>query len=487
MCRRGRPEARPLRKGSSGKVALYAHGVALTGDAVLAHLHEDFAQVINAFRLGLGFHFGRAPHVDAVISHGDGARPGIAVDCFAQRIRQIALFCGIVHHRELKYIMVSVAFKAFDHFKFGKLQNTDPAFHSFSIHGCQHHVGRVRMQNGSRIAHFERREEQRRAFGEFQGLIARRPYYAAREIELENIVRLDLFFLHAAWRHEDSAAPADRDTASGAAHPAQGVEVPTEFADDILRRFLDSLDGVDRICRIAKSNGHRLKLDERLQASEVFFRFQTEMAIDRGGAPSLPIRMITLARRFLFASVMLLAVLSTSCGEKAPAGKEMYVSARSGLVVRKTPDAKGERIGLIAHGGKVVVVGQEGGDVTIAGKTGKWSKIKFKGQDAFVFGGFLNETKPEALPAAPQGPDTSIATVVSLENADTACNVEMDFEGGGREIWPADFEICQKLKPGQRFRFKTRKEKVMAASCQGDPQCTQSDEVELIVSVQIVK
>lgn len=184
------------------------------------------------------------------------------------------------------------------------------------------------------------------------------------------------------------------------------------------------------------------------------------------------------------AAVLCLVLLVSACGGKAkPVGKEMFASARSGLVVRKGPSATAERLGLIAYGGAVNVIGQEEKEEKIGDKTGHWARITYKGGEAYVFGGFLSDTKPAPAP----GSDRPIAMVLGLENADTACNVEMQFEKGARETWPADFEICQKPIKGKRIRFQTKKSKVQAAACQGDPSCTQSDEVELIVSVEIVK
>lgn len=176
-----------------------------------------------------------------------------------------------------------------------------------------------------------------------------------------------------------------------------------------------------------------------------------------------------------------LSIFALACGETKPAGTEKFSTAQSGLIVRKGPSATAEKLGMISYGTAVKVLGEGDKEETIAGKTGRWERISFKGAEAWVFGGFLSSTKP-----APRAADRT-ATVISLENADTACNVEMEFEKGAREIWPADFSICEKLSKGKRFRFKTEKSKVIAASCQGDPECKESEEVDLIVSVEIVK
>ena len=188
-------------------------------------------------------------------------------------------------------------------------------------------------------------------------------------------------------------------------------------------------------------------------------------------------------KKWMIGAAAFVSIFALACGDTKPAaGTEKFSTAQSGLIVRKGPSATAEKLGMISYGTAVKVLGEGDKEETIAGKTGRWARISFKGGEAWVFGGFLADAKP-----APRAAADRIATAINLENADTACNVEMEFEKGVREIWPADFAICEKLSKGKRFRFKTEKSKVIAASCQGDPECKESKEVDLIVSVEIVK
>ncbi|MCR9144207.1 MAG: SH3 domain-containing protein [bacterium] len=164
-------------------------------------------------------------------------------------------------------------------------------------------------------------------------------------------------------------------------------------------------------------------------------------------------------------------VLSIHCGESA-SGIAMYASAKSGLIVRSAPSTGSEKLGLIPYRGEVTVLEQGENEETIAGKTGRWALIDHNGQDGWVFGGFLTASQPEKAPAAPK--------VTSLEAGDIACYVELDY--GDRQVsMMADFGICEQPLVGKRITFETRKESVMAASCEGDPECGDSETVELMI------
>ncbi|MCB1201573.1 MAG: SH3 domain-containing protein [Leptospiraceae bacterium] len=78
--------------------------------------------------------------------------------------------------------------------------------------------------------------------------------------------------------------------------------------------------------------------------------------------------------------------------------KKMYVTAKSGLVIREQPDTKARKIRVASYNTSVLVM-QEGKEETIAGKTGKWMKIDDgDGVGYWGFGGFLSEKRPEPPP-----------------------------------------------------------------------------------------
>lgn len=94
-----------------------------------------------------------------------------------------------------------------------------------------------------------------------------------------------------------------------------------------------------------------------------------------------------------------------------------------------------------------------------------------------------------ALPAAAQ-PRTTVhgeskrtaGTLRSATNGDIACYLELTDDAGQPFSEMADFDLCTGAEAliGQRLRLHYTVAKVQAASCQGDPDCTASDEVALV-------
>lgn len=74
--------------------------------------------------------------------------------------------------------------------------------------------------------------------------------------------------------------------------------------------------------------------------------------------------------------------------------------------------------------------------------------------------------------------------LVRLENGDAACYVVLEIAGAEQTL-PGDFALCteaQKLV-GQVVVGMQQKQNVLAARCQGNPDCGQSDAVEVIMSL----
>ena len=81
-----------------------------------------------------------------------------------------------------------------------------------------------------------------------------------------------------------------------------------------------------------------------------------------------------------------------------------------------------------------------------------------------------------------------VTTLVKLERGDVACYVTIQTQAG-RQTRMGDFDLCPEgtydATPliGQHVKFATRKDKVMAASCQGNPDCPDSESVDLVVAI----
>lgn len=79
-------------------------------------------------------------------------------------------------------------------------------------------------------------------------------------------------------------------------------------------------------------------------------------------------------------------------------------------------------------------------------------------------------------------------TVLSLENADTACNVELRKDDGRTAHAAADFEVCfqQPSLVGRRVALTWTMANVQAESCGGDPECSDSERIALISAARII-
>lgn len=87
----------------------------------------------------------------------------------------------------------------------------------------------------------------------------------------------------------------------------------------------------------------------------------------------------------------------------------------------------------------------------------------------------------EATPAA----SANRGTLKDLQNGDRACYVILDTAAGELSL-EGDFDLCAgdaTALIGQDVTWTTTKANVQAASCQGDPSCTDSDEVDLVDSI----
>jgi uncharacterized protein YgiM (DUF1202 family) len=73
----------------------------------------------------------------------------------------------------------------------------------------------------------------------------------------------------------------------------------------------------------------------------------------------------------------------------------LWVDAEDGLVLRQGPGTGHEKVCVIPYGDKVELLEEQGEFLTIQGRGGKWSKVKWADKTGWVFGGFLSEKKVE--------------------------------------------------------------------------------------------
>lgn len=98
-----------------------------------------------------------------------------------------------------------------------------------------------------------------------------------------------------------------------------------------------------------------------------------------------------------------------------------------------------------------------------------------------------------ALPAAAQDTVTvggekkrAFGTPTAFQNGDTACYVTLKDDRGATFDELADFDLCalEKSLKGKRLALTYKTARVMAASCQGNPDCKKSETVVLIASAK---
>lgn len=78
--------------------------------------------------------------------------------------------------------------------------------------------------------------------------------------------------------------------------------------------------------------------------------------------------------------------------------------------------------------------------------------------------------------------------VRSLTPGDRACYMEIEDAQGQTSSTEASFELCEQTDLiGQRVQLMRESASVLAASCQGDQDCTDRDTVNLVVAAEVVQ
>jgi hypothetical protein len=88
-------------------------------------------------------------------------------------------------------------------------------------------------------------------------------------------------------------------------------------------------------------------------------------------------------------------------------------------------------------------------------------------------------------PVAAVASSPEVMVIKSMDVGDRACYVALENAQGQRSDEMASFEICEQDKLiGQRVHLKREPTAIMAMSCQGDPECTKQETVNLIVAAE---
>ncbi len=98
---------------------------------------------------------------------------------------------------------------------------------------------------------------------------------------------------------------------------------------------------------------------------------------------------------------------------------------------------------------------------------------------------------PPASPGPTAVPAATVVTLARLEHGDRACYVVVDGSAGEQSL-PGAFALCPGNESdasaliGRRVTYTTEPASVLAASCEGNPDCGKSDQVDLVTTISPV-
>lgn len=97
------------------------------------------------------------------------------------------------------------------------------------------------------------------------------------------------------------------------------------------------------------------------------------------------------------------------------------------------------------------------------------------------------DTPAKAAAAPDSMAAEGVVTIRGLTGGDRACYVDLDSAGVAKPQQEAEFTLCERKElVGKPVRIARKQMWVLAASCQGDPECARRDTVNLIVSARAV-
>lgn len=99
---------------------------------------------------------------------------------------------------------------------------------------------------------------------------------------------------------------------------------------------------------------------------------------------------------------------------------------------------------------------------------------------------------PAADEEGPVGYDEMAYRVQSAQSGDAACYLELAPESGGEaNRYTASFEVCEQIEAdgltGRLVTFQMEEGEIMAASCEGDPDCTDRETVQTVTGITVVR
>jgi type IV secretory pathway VirB10-like protein len=109
------------------------------------------------------------------------------------------------------------------------------------------------------------------------------------------------------------------------------------------------------------------------------------------------------------------------------------------------------------------------------------------------------DTKPPAQPKPvetdkpPEPPAPAAVTLVDVSQGDMGCYLEVEDAKGASVTHLGGFDLCPEGEAdasahmGEKVVLTLSKEEIPAGTCEGDPDCTDTEEVEVVTKVALAK
>jgi hypothetical protein len=85
-------------------------------------------------------------------------------------------------------------------------------------------------------------------------------------------------------------------------------------------------------------------------------------------------------------------------------------------------------------------------------------------------------------------PEAATLTFVSVEQGDVACYVTVRDDAGVEATYPGSFELCAEggaPAPGTRVTLTWGRATLLAASCEGNPDCADHEEADIVETITV--
>ena len=160
--------------------------------------------------------------------------------------------------------------------------------------------------------------------------------------------------------------------------------------------------------------------------------------------------------RTAFALTAIVSILSLHACDESSAAETATVQADGGLRMRSAPNLEAERILTIPDDAQVEVIERKGETITVSGKSGQWTRVRYDSQTGWVFGGFLRSgAASEDASDVAQDPASASALAARIQKL-TGVSIPAQAGASEREFAEeslADFALIKQQGRGNYLVF----------------------------------